>query len=935
MRARTYARTNIRQMVIFGGVGFAVGWVLNVWVMASIYDGFRTPSGAPATGTGNLFQGTLFYMAASALISSTISYRLLVGSQRFWREIYAVPSNIKQAFSSDGDATLVHVLSGFSAGTLIVLIVGPSLAAALAFGALLVFTPALRPVVTGVLLTGYRWIVGRVAPKRTSMPPTVSMLVGVTGSIGAFGLGGVLPTSSSLVVGLVAVVVAIVVAQRNKRSASVVLVALGTGAIAYWFGDVAVALADDGGMAECGNPGWSDWWSNCGGSATVRDRAWIGGGGAGIGAVLGAALGGSADTATDGGPADDGSDGGGPSTDDDGPPRFEDLLPGQQRQWLIRGIRQRHPDWDARQITREIDRIMVGIHGPEVDERTRIQRLQEGMQYTLDWWSSTADSTRRRVSAEARMLLHLDGGHFWTHFVGNYTEDVMSGEAIRRGGLTARETVTQTWEKSEAIVSALGSSEVRGEVFDWLMSGEPRELARNPALAAFNLTADEIQRVQQKFSELERASGGERIDNEAVARIIGDLASDAEVGAVIGGMTEAVMVRGSGGLDYLTTKADELAPPVRPPVRDSTPEWRRVQDQDRSLTDTRYWNERNTPDHLLEGYGARDSDDLRRMLNDVQDTERIPLTPEEASRYLGTEEDVLLELRAQSLQSGTGTSAADRPWVELKPGSEDALRLRESGYTGPDGQRMEYQGKTNFVKDKSYMRGEEEFGAPPDALPGETVNYRPEHPDLQARLAELDNTNPELSMRLRERLEESPWPPGEVRSGEMFDRNGNTVMGQSVVHEGRVMTRHQTGTLEIDGQVNPEWSDWHRTSGDSDTYAHAAPGVGDEYAARLPAQAGRGTIPGEGNTPFWDISQPPYNNEPKWVLLKYKVLRKGWDEGVVTVDADGYFLSRPGAGGQYDLDLQGMEQQLRNTSPTDWNADQLETMRTLGIAPGG
>lgn len=139
-RARTYAKTNIKQMVIFGGVSFAVAWVFNVWVMADHYDGYRTPSGSPATGTGNFFQGAIFYMLASALISSTISYRLLVGSERFWREVYGIPSNIKRSFTSDGDQTLVHLLVGFSTAMLVVLIVGPSVALALAIGSLLVFT---------------------------------------------------------------------------------------------------------------------------------------------------------------------------------------------------------------------------------------------------------------------------------------------------------------------------------------------------------------------------------------------------------------------------------------------------------------------------------------------------------------------------------------------------------------------------------------------------------------------------------------------------------------------------------------------------------------------------------------------------------------------------------------------------------------------------
>ena len=436
-------------MVVFGGVSFVVAWVLNVWVMAELYDGFRTPSGSPATGQGNVFRGAIFYMLASALISSAISYRLLVGSERFWREVYGIPSSIKRAFTSDGDQTLVHVLVGFSSALLLVLIVGPSAAWVLAIGSLLAFTPALRPIVTGALLTGYRWIVGRVAPRRTAMPPTVAMMVGVAGSTAAFTAGGVLPQTSALVVWFVSIAVAVFVTQRRRPSAPAILVALGSGVLAYWLLETGVALADDGGMSECGNPGWSEWWSNCQGAGTVRDQGLVGAASAGIGGAAGAALGGSTDTDNDGTPDDedwdwdgdgeidgprgprdddrgvdeDGAGSGGRGTDDDeeeegvpvgvgGPSPIDfdkikledidwDLMPVEIRErirnQLIHQWREEHRNADyirQQEAAREIDAMLAG-DGPVK------QWMEEAWEFTKDAAGFTWDDIWSGASDEA------------------------------------------------------------------------------------------------------------------------------------------------------------------------------------------------------------------------------------------------------------------------------------------------------------------------------------------------------------------------------------------------------------------------------------------------------------------------------------------------------------------------------------------------------
>lgn len=690
-RARTYARTNIRQMVIFGAVGFAVAWVLNVWIMASVYDGFRTPTGSPATGTGNFFQGTLFYFFASALISSAISYRLLVGSERFWREIYGVPSSIKAAFTSDSDATLVHALVGFSSATLIVLFVGPSAAAALAFGALLVFTPVLRPIVTGLLLTVYRWIVGRVAPKRTQMPPTVSMLVGVSGSIAAFGIGGILPTTSTVVVGLVAVVAAVIIAQRNKPKApptSMLLLALGGGVLAYWLGDVAIALADDGGMRECGNPGWSEWWSNCTGSDTVRDRAWIGGTGAGIGAVTGAALGGSADTATEGGPASDGggSSGGGRPEEDEPPTRFADLLPGQQRALLTEAMRRQDPSLTAKQISARVDEML----GEQEQPGELFRTLVEGIEHDLETgeWVDNLASGAKAVGDELDFLLSAD---FGKAFAKELYEDWISGRMQDRVVQTMVEMDKGTTKAGADFVNMLTNSpELVGQGMEFLATASTDDLLALALDSGIEMTGSAVDDMKGKLSDLQAASLSG--DDDKVAAIIGELSGTAQFDAMLGmGVLKVVEVRGT------RTRVDTDGPP------------RRRGDGDGGDGGGGGDNGSGGSDGPPSGRGPE---------LDNQGPTRRPSNEEVTVRQLeqdfGYEDFTAQHLDAKAKEHGV--------IIEMKPANPDSLELIKRG---------DALGKPELLKPKTTNRLDLELGAP-EGSEGLVSFFEPKPPDADA-----------------------------------------------------------------------------------------------------------------------------------------------------------------------------------------------------------
>lgn len=976
-RARTYAKTNIKTMVIFGAVGFVVAWVLNVWFMAEQYDGFRTPSGAPATGTGNFFRGTLFYMLASALITSVISYRLLVGSERFWREVYGVPLNIKRAFTTDGDQTLVHVLVGFSAAMLIVLIVGPSVAAALAVGSLLVFTPVLRPVVTGVLLTTYRWLVGRVAPKRTQMPPTVGMLVGVSGSTAAFALGGILPNTSALMVGLVAVVVAIVVSQRSKPSASSLLLVLGAGVLAYWFSDFAIALADDGGKAECGQPNWDEWRQTCTGAGRVMERANIGATGAAIGAMIGAALGGSADPGTGDGdpdnggryrPDDDGSVGptepritvgpddevidplvpGSGYTDPDDEPEFE-LIPvpvggGGRRRPDLEKIDLKAMDWDNTP--------------DEIRHRIRKELLHAWREQ-----NPNADYVRQQQAAARVDFMMWDGGPAadWMEDAWEFASDTLAftwqdfkdGRAI----LSIEGAVEGMWDgiKTGAIgvIDLVRSApELIGVSVEFWVSQNPLDSMRQIMDEIPEMTQGMAEQFLGTMNELKLAA--ENGDNEKVGRMIGIIAGQLEFEVLMGAGTMKATAMGREAahgtrIGNAIDKAENFItkPRFRRKIKtervipDGGPSGEAVEAVQRQATDVR----------------VRDVDPSIRARRDaleakVRNGETVKITAREMEELYGVDWRIIDNRQQSILYNSEGLDASQEMRTVYKLSNDDsALVAHQLRTEHPD----IWTGKWNPVSDKGFKPGEELFLSPEDVKrfeanpvhPGETVNYTPRkltdqefnglsdtmkdqylarqkdaagwdaHTGFDSR-KNVDYSDPAVKERYGE-MHSAEDPRNPVKQAEFWkDSNDN-----------RVYVRYQTQ----DGT----WSPPRRQASDVDTVAHQGGSrVDDATSETMQYRESFGQL-GEGNTPKWAMNFIKKDGAGNYVIrdpsdrnMMFKAidqLNKAENDVVLRVDLDGPVLTKQ----SYD-ELGYLKQAAQGV---DWTPEQAASLRQWGILRAG
>lgn len=289
---RTYLRTHSRRAVIFGAVGFAVGWVFNVVGMARNYDGYQVPSRAAVTGQGNFFWGSLFSLAASLLVASVVSYRLEVGGPRFWAEVRAIPERVRTLLREDRDHATVHVLWGFAGAMVVVLFLAPAVSGVLAVGLLIALGGLLRPLVTSLLMLGWRAVSARLRPSHAVPPSPLGLSVAALGSSLALAVGYLASDPSTrLFLGLAAGAAAYGLGRRGRPTpATVFFLAAAAGVLAA-LADAAPALADDGGWRECGSS-FSDWFG-CPGSGKVIGRGTVGGLFTGLGSGLGSGLGGS------------------------------------------------------------------------------------------------------------------------------------------------------------------------------------------------------------------------------------------------------------------------------------------------------------------------------------------------------------------------------------------------------------------------------------------------------------------------------------------------------------------------------------------------------------------------------------------------------------------------------------------------------------------
>ena len=262
--------------------------------MAAVYNGSDTPGGTPASGGGNEVSGTLFYLLGALLISSLISFRVKAGPAAFALEGASVLGAARAAIAHNRARARVHVLAGASAALAVTFLLGPAVAAVLFGIVLAAMTPAIWPISVGLVVLGWRKIVGRFMPTRAAPPVTPAILVGLLGAAVGFGVGWGVPDDgggAALMLALLAGVLAFVL-DRGKAGPAATLGVLALAAtVAALFGHILPVLADDGGFRECDNPDLVIWLTACDGSSSVLGRSLLCALAAALGAAAGSAAG--------------------------------------------------------------------------------------------------------------------------------------------------------------------------------------------------------------------------------------------------------------------------------------------------------------------------------------------------------------------------------------------------------------------------------------------------------------------------------------------------------------------------------------------------------------------------------------------------------------------------------------------------------------------
>lgn len=895
-------KKNAVKALLFGAAGAAIGWLINVYVMAKTYDGFYVPSGAATTGKGNAVWGSMIWLLGSTIVGTVVSYRLAVGSEQFWKEVRGFPSTMRAVVRDDGDRALVHGLWGFAGAMLFVLILAPSFSGLMAVGVLVLLGSTLRPLVTGITLAVWRAVGKRFFPERPVQPGVSSLVVASLGSAGALAMGFLIAEPSTrFAVGALAAGAAYLITKKaaadppppaaapppptppSPASTAMLLAVAGLGAatmVVYLVATAGPAAADDGGWAECGSSLQS--WIGCGGSLQVWLQGMLGGTFSGLGGIFGSMFGGGAGSG-------------------DGDQKFADMSDADKRRYLQDYLMNKYPGITPEQAAEAARQIVDGESAYGGDLSAVFDELEKQAEAGLD-----------KLRAE---LAFLTSPEFIKAFGEEYWKDLSSGAQIDRI-IKTMEAMSNApegllkdawaaggalWENKEALMAS---------GMEWLATASNEEILAAMANAPVKITDAVLNDYKGKLSELYEASLAG--DDAKVADIIGTLAGEAQFEALLG----AGMLKGmDAGGDFLSGMKKGGGPDVDAPGGPKKPG--DGPDGDGTGTPPR-------PDWLDEDIynrpnGPLSPAEIKSRYEQLPPGERLRLTPEEAAKWGGYEEQMLITQRENSLLYGKGTDAKDKPWVELKQGNEDALRLREEGYY-EDLERYDYNPKPNHIKSKSLLA--EEMRYVPEGLdykPGEVVAFKPDP------MPRPDEVSPAVYKQLQDRSAE--WDAMQAgqkptsTSGPIIDRYGNQIVGEAQLQpDGRWISRMEVpdanGRRPYDPGYQQTWSDWSRTAGDNDTFAiggggDLVPGVrgtdvqttayygpdgrpleGWEMteAERLTYAASGGNVPGEGNTPI------RYPDDPNFDQKVYdSTIEKAEREGVLLIDADGYYVTRPGA----------------------------------------
>jgi hypothetical protein len=289
-----WVRNDVRMAIVFGLIGAAIAYVVNVVLVAVHYNGIgKVPAGSPVTAPGSEITGSIFWAVIMGIVFAAVSFRLRVGGEQFWKGVRELPSTPPRLFRADGSAALEHLLWGLAGTMLVAAVLAPAITGMLAIGLALIVVGILRPLLTGLVMLVWRKLVGVFSPQHSRPPGDAVVAVGMFGAVVALVTAYVVSdTAVKLIVALVAGGAAFAVSRRvvTAPAAAVALIAVALPAVVALAG-VTVTQASDGGWQECG----SDFsaWLRCGGDS-VLTNSWLAGlfgfGGSALGAGLGPAL---------------------------------------------------------------------------------------------------------------------------------------------------------------------------------------------------------------------------------------------------------------------------------------------------------------------------------------------------------------------------------------------------------------------------------------------------------------------------------------------------------------------------------------------------------------------------------------------------------------------------------------------------------------------
>ena len=275
-------------------VSGAIGYAANLVLMLIVYNGFHKTGNGPATGQGNLINGSLIWGLGSTVFFGIVGYRRAVGGERFWRDMRGLPVLAQRLLHKDGRLAHVHLLWGAGIALLTMQFISPWLGAILAIGLFTALPSFLMKVLAGFFMRVWSAISGRFGPGVAPPVGPIGMVVGMLGATIAMAAGFFV--ADPLLKFLMAAgcgAAAWFLARRGSPPATpgLVLLVLGAAVLAALAIDLlpALALADDGGLPE-NNGSITQWWASSG-SRTLLIYSTPGGAAGALGAPVGMALG--------------------------------------------------------------------------------------------------------------------------------------------------------------------------------------------------------------------------------------------------------------------------------------------------------------------------------------------------------------------------------------------------------------------------------------------------------------------------------------------------------------------------------------------------------------------------------------------------------------------------------------------------------------------